>query len=70
MVEVGQKVRFDPFYGLKGQDINSNSDCVTGIVVAVYERNKWFSVEWGDPKQRTSFKFCDIGDGVTICGRC
>ena len=66
MVNVGQKVRFDPFDGLKGTDINDFREYVKGTVVMVNERNKWFLVEWGD-KLRTSYKFCDIGERVTVC---
>ena len=67
MVKVGQRVRFNPFYEIKGIGIN-NCDTVDGTVVAIYERNKWFSVEWGEHKLRTSFQFCDIGRDVKIIG--
>jgi hypothetical protein len=70
MVEVGQKVRFDPFQFTKGFDISFSRYEVTGRIVEVNEGHKWFSVEYGDPKMRTSFKFCDIGQAVKIVGRC
>ena len=67
MIQLGQKVKFDPFEEQTGF---ASSDCkgnyVTGTVVYVNERHKWFSVEFGDPKARTSFKFCDIGEEVKI----
>ena len=69
MIRVGQKVRFDPFSEMKGVGAEDNrGNYVTGIVVAVYERHNWFSVEYGNPKTRTSFKFCDIGNVVKFCG--
>lgn len=66
-VEVGQKVRFDPFLfsqGLLSELIRG--DEVTGTIVYVNEDHGWFSVEYG--KLRTSFNFADIDRTVTICG--
>ena len=68
-VEVGQKVRFDPFKettGFASEDHRNNP--VTGTVVMINEPHQWFSVEYGNPKMRTSFKFCQIGKDVLICG--
>ncbi len=70
MIKVGQKVRFDPFAEVMGFGIEENrGDYVTGTVVAVYPRGQWFSVEYGNPIARTSFKFCDIGKEVKICDK-
>ena len=69
MIQVGQKVKFDPFAEVMGVGVLENrGNYVTGTVVGVYPRGQWFSVEYGDPKTRTSFKFCDIGKEVKICG--
>lgn len=69
MIVVGDKVRFDPFAEMKGFGAEGNrGNFVTGTVVMVNYEHKWFSVEYGDPKMRTSFKFCDIGELVTVCG--
>ncbi len=68
MVVVGQKVSFDPFKHEKGQDIEFLRGRVTGEVVEVNYKNKWFSVEYGCPAMRTSFKFCDIGKEVKVYG--
>ena len=69
MVEVGQKVRFDPFEPITGFASEDNKGRkMTGTVVMVHKKNKWFSVAYGNPKMRTSFKFCDIGKTVRICG--
>ena len=69
MIHVGQKVRFDPYREMKGYGAeDSRGNFVTGIIVAVNEPHKWFSVEYGNPKARTSFKFCDIGNVVKVCG--
>ena len=61
-VEVGQKVRFDPFdfaTGYGSEQVRGNM--ITGTVVMVNELYQWFSVEYGDSKSRISFKFADIG---------
>lgn len=67
MIEVGQKVQFDPFKtttGFASDDHRGRK--FTGKVVYVNTRHKWFSVEYSDPKLRTSFKFCDIGESVEL----
>ena len=67
MVKVGQKARFAPLAYV--QSFGSN-DCrgkyVTGTVVYVNEQNQWFSVEYNNPKLRTSFKFSQIGTDVKL----
>lgn len=71
MVEVGQKVRFDPFGEITGFGSNDNrGNYVTGTVVMVNEPHKWILVEYycGGVKQRVSFKFSQIGKDVWICG--
>lgn len=69
MIVVGEKVRFDPFEYIKGQDISFYRQTIVGEVVEVNYKHKWFSVEYGCPAMRTSFKFCDIGSVVKVCGR-
>ena len=69
MVEVGQKVRFDPFLCIMGYGADlCRGTIVTGTVVMVNEPHRWFSVEYGNPKARISFKFSDIGTAVKVCG--
>ena len=68
MTTVGEKVLFDPFQHIQGQDIISFRRNVSGEVVEVNYEHKWFSVEYGCPAMRTSFKFCDIGKEVTVVG--
>ena len=67
-VEVGQKVRFDPFENAFGYGVEACRGKVTGTVVDVYPEHNWFSVVYGEPKQRFSFKFGDIGERVKIIG--
>lgn len=67
-VSAGQKVQFDPFNGIRGPASSEVRKIVTGTVIAVYPAHKWFSAVYGKYKVRTSFKFCDIGDGVKILG--
>lgn len=67
MVEVGQKVRFDPCYNVTGFCARyDRGNIITGTVVMVNREHRWFSVEYGKQKLRTSFKFVDIGGAVHI----
>lgn len=66
-IKIGQKVQFDPFFSVTGfASDDFRGDYVTGEVIYVNEPHHWFSVEYGDPKARTSFKFCDIGGAVEL----
>lgn len=66
-VEIGQTVRFDPFRHITGfASDDHRGRSVRCKVVYVNEPHKWFSVEYGKPKARTSFNFCDIGHGVQL----
>lgn len=67
-VTIGQKVRFDPFAPLIGFGIDDCRGDVEGTIVEIHKGHKWFSVEFGDPKQRTSFKFCEVGKSVILVG--
>ena len=71
MITIGEKVRFDPleeirFFGSRDQ----RWGFVEGTVVMVNEPHEWFSVEYecGGVKQRSSFKFSQIGMDVMVCG--
>ena len=71
MITVGDKVQFDPFIDVTGCATRDNKGkTVTGTVVMVNKPHQWFSVEYerGGAKLRTSFKFCQIGKEVTVCG--
>lgn len=68
MIEVGQKVKFDPFWDISAYGITEISRKVIGTVVEVHEDHKWFSVEYNEPKLRTSFNFADIGLAVKVIG--
>ena len=68
MVVIGDKVRFDPFEHDRCTDVGFYRGGVIGEVVEVNYDHKWFSVEYGNPKMRTSFNFCDIGSVVKVCG--
>ena len=70
MIEVGQKVIFDPYEHIKGYGVlEIRGEDVKGTVVEVHQKHKWFSVEYGNPVQRTSFNFADIGLVVRVCGK-
>ena len=65
MIEVGQKVKFDPFAEITGfsSDLNRGKTA-TGTVVYVNAPHQWFSVKHGN--QRTSFKFSQLSQDVHI----
>lgn len=65
MIEVGQKVKFDPFAEIMGfaSDL-SRGKKATGTVVYVNAPHQWFSVLCNG--QRTSFKFSQIGEDVHL----
>ena len=65
MIRLGQKVRFDSLESCKNQADKIVADTV-GVVVYINEQNGWFSVKYSE-NQRTSFKFCEIGQNVHIC---
>lgn len=68
MINIGQKVKFNPFRGMQSaQDIRTAENTI-GIVKYVNAKHRWFSVEYGDDvKLRISFNFNDIGTAVTLC---
>lgn len=67
MVVVDAKVRFDAFADYKG-GLEKIPLWVTGTVYAVNYEHKVFHVVYtvGGVTQRTSFKFCDIGEKVQV----
>ena len=69
MVTIDDKVMFDPFEFITGFGVSDyRGNYVTGTVVMVNYKHKWFSVEYGCPAQRTSFNFSDIGKLVKVRG--
>lgn len=71
MIVIDDKVQFDPFKEITGFASEDNKgNVVTGTVVMVNYANKWFSVEYecGGEKLLASFKFCQIGKDVRVCG--
>lgn len=67
-VTIGSKVRFDPFALVMGYGVDELRHDVTGTVVEIHKEHHWFGVEYGEPKQRTSFNFADIGKTVMLVG--
>ena len=64
----GRKVQFNPFETATGYGVEEIRGLVTGTIVKVYPEHQWFLVAFGNPKQRISFKFCDIGERVKLIG--
>lgn len=67
-IAAGRKVQFYPFESDKGFFAGSVCGEVIGTIKKVYPEHQWFSVAWGDPEQRTSFKFSDVGERVNFVG--
>ena len=67
-IAVGQKVKFDPFETVIGYGVDAIRGSVIGTIVNVYPKHQWFSVAYGNPVQRISFKFCDVGERVKFVG--
>ena len=67
-IAAGRKVRFDPFETASGYGVEVIRGMVTGTIVNVYPEHQWFSVVYGEPKQRISFKFSDVGKSVMFVG--
>lgn len=68
MIEVGQKVRFNPFHGVRQYGLGSVNDIVEGVVHYVHPTHCWFNVKYdnGGGTQLIGFKFYDIGKTVKL----
>lgn len=69
MIDVGQKVRFDPFANLEGPGSRDNKGkMVTGTVAFVNAQDGWFSVVYiaNGVNLRTSFWPLDVDEGTVI----
>ena len=67
---LGKKVRFTPAFVPKECSFTGPVEKVTGKVVYVNRKHRYFTAEygWEGSKQRESFKFCQIGKDVVVCG--
>ena len=69
---LGKKVRFTPAFvpGDCAANKGVKPEAVTGKVVYVNRKHRYFTAEygWEGSKQRESFKFCQIGKYVVVCG--
>ena len=65
MIQVGQRVRFDPFAAVRNSCERITATTV-GTVVWINAPHKWFLVQYGN-NQRISFKFSEIGQNVHLC---
>ncbi len=72
MIGIGMKVQFIPAILPSGimTPAEKKKATIDGTVVYINWENRYFTVEYdcGNTKQHESFKFCDIGQAVTICG--
>lgn len=64
MIEVGQKVKYDPFQSMTYMGVGEIRQEVVGVVTYVHQKHRWFSVE--NSGIRTTFSFADIGKDVRI----
>lgn len=62
MIKVGQKVRFDPFHGIKACGVADVAGKVEGTVVYVHPEHRYFTAEYeaADKKFKISFNFNDL----------
>lgn len=67
MIKVGQKVRFNPHKGINGVSDVEQFNNTEGTVMYINNRNRWFSVEYGEAKLRMAFNFNDLGKSVKVC---
>jgi hypothetical protein len=68
-VEIGDKVRFNPFQGIHISGFCADKRTrVIGTVIEIHNEHRWFAVEYmlGGVKQRTSFNFSDIDVNVKL----
>lgn len=68
MIKVGQKVRFNPFHGVRQYGLGSVNDFVVGVVNYVHPTHRWFNVKYnnGDGTQLLGFLFDDIDKTVKV----
>lgn len=68
-VEIGDKVKFNPFKGIHISGFAASKETIVkGTVIEIHNDHHWFAVEYelDGVKQRTSFNFADIGEYVTV----
>lgn len=70
MIGVGMKVRFVPNFAdsEKFTPAERRAAQITGVIVFVNWEHEHFCVEYGNPKQRETFLFRDIGKAVSVIG--
>lgn len=66
MIRVGQQVQFDPFEYLTGYGVEIIRRKVTGTIVFINVKHRWFSVAYDEGRSRISFHFCEIGRKVKL----
>lgn len=64
MIEVWQRVKYDPFQCMSYLGVGEIRQIVTGKVVYVNHKRGWFTVE--NEGIKTTFRFTDIGKDVRI----
>ena len=74
MIEVGQKVRFVPYWNISCMDTKKERQAkeITGKVIFVHRKHKQFTVKYsscGGPEMKETFKMSQIGQDVHIAGR-
>lgn len=65
-MKIGQKVRYEPFKGIKdvGEELRIE---VTGEVVYINEEKRWFTAQQ-ENGIKTGFHFSDVGRYVHLVG--
>lgn len=62
MIKIGQKVKFDPFKGIRIGGMTTGTNKVSGTVVYINTEHRYFTVEYklGDETFKNSFNFNDL----------
>ena len=64
MIEVGQRVKYDPFQYISYLGVGEVRRVVTGVVTYVNQKRGWFTVE--NNGIRTTYSFTDFGKDVRV----
>ena len=65
-IKPGTKAEFKPLSGIGLVDRQLSNMVAIGEITYVNYEHKWFTVEYGDGRTKTSFNFGDIGHTVTL----
>lgn len=73
MIDIGQKMRFIPYWNISKQDTSETKreNQVTGKVIYVNRQHKSFTIKYtccGGCYMKETFKFSEIGQNIFLVG--